>query len=292
LKAHCYRQALEILKTPVYEINPKDDNMKPIDYLSFQFYAGNIFCGVKKFAEAIERYQMALTMPSNVISQIQVESFKRYILSSLLVHGSMQQLPQSTTSHVVNRNVEKMVQPYTELVSAYKKDVAAVRRVIGERHEAFSKDKNFGLVNQVLDSLIKRNIKRLTNTYVVLSLKEIAETAELGGGAEEAERHVRNMIQEGSINARINQRDGMLKFLEDKEDYASTLMAKKLDAKIQEVMSLSKKLSEVNKEILLSAVYIQRTIPRDRDEFKSANTGMRNEDAQLQQALAASVRDQ
>jgi len=299
LKAHCYRQALDILKAPVYEIDPKNDGMKPIDYLSFQFYAGNIYCGVKQFDKAIERYQMALTMPSNVISQIQIESYKRYILCCLLVHGNVVPLPQGTTSHVVHRCVDKMVVAYTELASAFKKDVSAVRRVVAEQNEIFLNDKNYGLVNQVLVALIKRNIKRLTNTYVILSLREIAETAELSGGAEEAEKHVRNMITEGSINARINQRDGMLKFLEDKEDYASTLMLMKLDTKIQQVISLSEKLSLVNKDILLNPLYIQKTIPRDRDEFKSASTGSmlgrggghEREDRDLQMAMEQSLRD-
>lgn len=299
LKAHCYRQALQILDVPVYEIDPKKDDLKPVDYLCFQFYAGNIYCGVKKFDKAMERYQMALTMPANVISQIQIESFKRYILCSLLVHGNLIPLPQQTTSSVVHRNVDKMVMPYGELAMAYKKDVATVRRVIGEQNEVFVKDKNFGLVNQVLVSLIKRNIKRLTNTYVILSLKDIAEQADLQGGAEEAEMHVRNMITEGYINARINQRDGMLKFLEDKEDYASTLMLRKLDSKIKEVMSLSKKLSDVNKEILLNPIYIQKTMPRDRgEEFKSASTGGMHgghghrEDVELRMAMEASLNDQ
>lgn len=91
----------------------------------------------------------------------------------------------------------------------------------------------------------------------------------------------------------------MLKFLEDREDYASTLMLKKLDSKIQEVMSLSEKLSLVNKDILLNPMYIQKTIPRDRDDFKSSGTGSmlghgggrEMEDRDLQMAMQQSLRD-
>jgi len=294
LKARCYRQALVILDVPVYEIDPKNDGMTTSDYLCFQYYAGNVYCAMKKFDKALECYQLALCMPSQVLSAIQIEAFKKYVLVSLLVHGEFVNLPTQSISSVVQRTVESLAGPYMELSRHYKKGVPSLHVVKAEHFEKFQKDKNLGLVNQVVVSKVRRNIQRLTDTYVVLSLKEIAESADLDGGADEAEFHVRNMITDGQINARINQRDGMLKFLIWEEDYASSAMLNKLDAKICEVMGLSQKLSNINKEILLNPMYIQKTMAQEKgplgEEGKERRFG--DEDMSVKKAIEASLREQ
>lgn len=50
-------------------------------------------------------------------------------------------------------------------------------------------DTNMGLVRQVVASLVKRNIQRLTQTYMTLSLTDIASSVGLAS-AQEAELHV------------------------------------------------------------------------------------------------------
>jgi len=300
LKARCYRQALKVLNIPVYEVDPKSDGMRPVDFLSFQYYAGNVYCAMKKFDKALESYQMALSTPSQALSAIQIESFKKYILVCLLVHGELVRLPDQIVSNIVLRNVENLAAPYMELSRNYKKGVPTLQVVINENQEKFKKDKNYGLVNQVVVSKVRRNIQRLTNTYVVLSLKDIAESADLDGGAAEADQHVRNMIADGHINARINERDGMLKFLESGEDFATTIMLKKMDSKIKEVMILSKMLSDLNKEILLNPRYVVKTMPKEKgmgDEIKGngrfeGNSRFEEEDRQLRMAQEASLMDQ
>lgn len=54
-------------------------------------------------------------------------------------------------------------------------------------------DKNLGLVKQVVSSMYKHNIQRLTQTYLTLSLQDIASTVQLGS-PKEAEMHVLQMV--------------------------------------------------------------------------------------------------
>lgn len=56
-----------------------------------------------------------------------------------------------------------------------------------------AQDNNLGLVEQVLASMYKRNIQRLTQTYLTLSLEDIANTVQLSS-AKEAEMHVLQMV--------------------------------------------------------------------------------------------------
>lgn len=117
-----------------------------------------------------------------------------------------------------------------------------------------------GLAKQVLSSLYKRNIQRLTQMYLTLSLQDIANTVQLQT-SKEAEMHVLRMvvsltwlwiigllkkwsirscnrlfylqIQDGEIFATINQKDGMVSFHEDPEQYKSCEMIERIDSSIQ-----------------------------------------------------------
>ena len=56
-----------------------------------------------------------------------------------------------------------------------------------------SQDNNLGVVKQVVSSMYKRNIQRLTQTYLTLSLEDIANSVELKS-SKEAEMHVLQMV--------------------------------------------------------------------------------------------------
>ena len=79
--------------------------------------------------------------------------------------------------------------------------------MISKYSVVFENDGNTGLVNQVAISQTKSNIKRLTKTFVTLSLNDVASRIGLNS-PDEAERQIVAMIEEGSIHARISQRDG------------------------------------------------------------------------------------
>nr|XP_034898166.1 uncharacterized protein LOC118036559 [Populus alba]XP_034898168.1 uncharacterized protein LOC118036559 [Populus alba]XP_034898169.1 uncharacterized protein LOC118036559 [Populus alba] len=58
--------------------------------------------------------------------------------------------------------------------------------------EKFESDNNLGLVKQVISSMYKRNIQRLTQTYWTLSVQDIAKNVQLSS-PKEAEMHVLQM---------------------------------------------------------------------------------------------------
>ena len=82
-----------------------------------------------------------------------------------------------------------------------------LQNVIHRHSAVFENDGNMGLVRQVAIAQTKSNIKRLTKTFVTLSLGDVAARIGLNT-PEDAERQIVAMIQEGSIHARISQKDG------------------------------------------------------------------------------------
>ncbi|XP_022856053.1 COP9 signalosome complex subunit 3-like, partial [Olea europaea var. sylvestris] len=137
------------------------------------------------------------------------------------------------TSSVAQRNLKNFSQPYLELVNSYcTGKISELEAFVQANNEKFESDKNLGLVKQVVSSMYKRNIQRLTQTYLTLSLEDIANTVQLNS-AKEAEMHVLQMIQDGEIYATINQKDGMVRFLEDPEQYKTCEMIELIDSSIQ-----------------------------------------------------------
>ncbi|KAG6382472.1 hypothetical protein SASPL_157860 [Salvia splendens] len=157
-------------------------------------------------------------------------------------------------------------QPYLELVNSYSTGkVSEVENYVQMNKDKFENDNNLGLVKQVVSSMYKRNIQRLTQTYLTLSLQDIANTVQLNS-AKEAEMHVLQMIQEGDIYATINQKDGMVRFLEDPEQYKTCEMIERLDFSIQRIMMLSKKVTTMNEVMSCNPSYLGK-VGRERQRF-------------------------
>jgi len=245
---------------PMYEVDPKGTGLEPLDFLSYHYYGGMIYIGLKQFPKALEAFQLALTIPSMMLSAVHVEAFKKYILCCLIVHGELMRLPEKTTSHVVSRNVDRICPAYLELTRAYRRGPEEMHKCLEANQDIFKKDRNLGLVRQTIQACVRNNISRLTKTYVTLSLADLATQANLGHPTQ-AEKILVNMIEEGQIFASINMKDGMISFLEDPEEYDTSGMAAELDSKIQEVIDLSRELQERDRDLQLNQQYLIKTNP-------------------------------
>lgn len=131
---------------------------------------------------------------------------------------------------------------------------------VAKNHEdVFAADGNSGLVALVVKSLVKRNVQRLTQTYVTLSLSDIAAAVNLPGAADEAERIVVRMIEAGEIFATISQRDGMVSFHDVAADhYSGAEMAERLEKEIRESMEMSERVRAVNEAVMSDKAYITK----------------------------------
>ncbi|KAK1331758.1 hypothetical protein QTO34_009733 [Cnephaeus nilssonii] len=83
---------------------------------------------------------------------------------------------------------------YHELAQVYStNNPSELRNLVNKHSETFTRDNNMGLVKQCLSSLYKKNIQRLTKTFLTLSLQDMASRVQLSG-PQEAEKYVLHMI--------------------------------------------------------------------------------------------------
>eukprot|EP00624_Nannochloropsis_granulata_P004621 evm.model.NODE_32970_length_10329_cov_25.798626.3 len=80
-------------------------------------------------------------------------------------------------------------------------------------------DKNLGLARQVLDEVAVKTLRRLTRTYVTLSLEDIAQHAGCATAAA-AEKLVVDQVAQGKIVAAVDEVTGMVFFSENEPEEA------------------------------------------------------------------------
>lgn len=259
LLAKCFAPARDCLDTDFVEISAECAKGDPKHLILYFYYGGMIYTALKNFERAVYFFEVAVTIPSIAVSHIMLEAYKKYLLVSLIAYGDRPKefhvLPKFT-SPVVNKFVKPLCSAYQDLFNTFyaHKDLTAV---VNKYNDVFSTDENLGLVQQVVEAQVKTNIKRLTKTFVTLSLVDVAERAGLATPAE-AERRLVQMIQDGAIHARISQKDGMVQF-DNEESVDSVRLLRHLETDIIATMSLDKRITGMEEEILLNPTFIKKS---------------------------------
>ncbi|KAF0025116.1 hypothetical protein F2P81_021997 [Scophthalmus maximus] len=257
LLAKCFKPALPFLELDMMDICKENGAYDAKHFLCYYYYGGMIYTGLKNFERALYFYEQAITTPAMAVSHIMLEAYKKYILVSLILHGKVQQLPKYT-SQIVGRFIKPLSNAYHELAQVYTtNNPAELRSVVNKHSETFTRDNNTGLVKQCLSSLYKKNIQRLTKTFLTLSLQDMASRVQLSG-PQEAEKYVLHMIEDGEIYASINQKDGMVCFHDNPEKYNNPAMLHKIDQEMLKCIELDEKLKSMDQEITVNPQFVQK----------------------------------
>ena len=177
------------------------------------FNAENQLNFFQKYSRALYMLEAVVTMPAVAVSHIMLEAYKKYLMIWLIIHGDRSQdaltFPKYT-SPVVSKYIRPLCAAYQDVVKAFYSSQHSELNSVLEKHQVvFAEDGNAGLVAQVVVARQKTSIKRLTKTFLTLSLEDVASRVGMNSPAE-AERQLVSMIEEGSIFARISQKDGRL----------------------------------------------------------------------------------
>ncbi|XP_049809791.1 COP9 signalosome complex subunit 3 [Schistocerca nitens] len=271
LLAKCFKPALEFLNTDITNISREGGQFDAKYFLLYYYYGGMIYAALKNYDRALYFFEVAVTTPAMAVSHVMLEAYKKYILVSLILHGKVQNIPKYT-SQVVGRFIKPLSQAYHDLASSYSTNNSDdLKATISKYQETFARDSNAGLVKQVLASLYRKNIQRLTKTFLTLSLSDVASRVQLKGPAE-AEKYILNMIEDGDIFATINQKDGMVIFHDDPEKYNSPTMLRRLEEEMAVCTDLDRKMQTMEEEIMVNPVFVKKSCGAQDDDLPPATT--------------------
>jgi len=272
ITAKCYKSAIPILEKFVFKINPDVTGVESVDTRLYYYYGGICYVGMKRFDRALQFFEAVISAPAVVISAVMVEAYKKFCLVALCHKGEVPNLPRYTHTSFV-RVFKQMFPAYEEFINSFAtRSVEDLNKVAENHAEQFQKDNNLGLVKQAIQALYRQNIQRLTKTYITLSLQSITEQTSLSNVVD-TERRVFRMIQNGQVFASINQKDGMVEFLENPEKYNNSKTLGYLDRQIKQTISLTNVVTKIDEEIGLEDKYLHKIIQAERSPSRYGEGG-------------------
>jgi COP9 signalosome complex subunit 3 len=194
-------------------------------------------------------------------SIFQVEAAKKLLLVQLILHGKTLPLPKYTHPTVANLKGT----PYNTLVRAYP-NLEQVHAIATKERNAFSADNNYGLLRLVVDRAPRWAIRKLTDTYLTLSVPEIGRAAGIEDVAE-VRRIVVSMIETGEIEASIDA-DGSVTFADDEPAAVSKA---EIDRALRVAQEQEQVLRKLEREIARNKDYLQKAV-RNREEGSTSNS--------------------
>ncbi|OTF79532.1 COP9 signalosome complex subunit 3-like protein [Euroglyphus maynei] len=263
LVGKCLKPALTFLDIDVTDISRENDCYDVKYFLAYYYYGGIIYSIIQNYERAFLFFQTVLSITGAAISQISIEAYKKYILVSLLQNGRVIPLMAKQVNNYLNRSVKPFCGPYNMLITAYTNgSIESLNDIFDTYRTDYQNDQNIGLVKQVISSLIKVKIQKLTKTFMTLSLNDMTQRVHLPN-VEEAEKKILHMIENGEIFAQINQKDGMVEFHDNPEKYDSLQMYKMIEEQINKCMCLNEKLKALDQDIAVNPLYILKKLTND-----------------------------
>jgi len=254
-----YKTAIPFLDSFVYQIDPAATGVRSEDTRLYFYYGALCYIAVKKWNKAIEFFETVISAPATTTSAVMVEAYRKYVLVCLIAKGEVPGLPR-TTAPSVTRIIKQLSPAYEELATAYSTRSHEDLGKCADNHASvFIRDGNMGLVGQVMNAMHNQNIKRLTKTYLTLSLDNIVETVGLKDRAE-VERRVLRLVEEGQLFASINQKESYVAFQEKDGEYVSPEMVAFLDRQIKNTVTVSSKVTGLDRQIEGSDKYVTKML--------------------------------
>ena len=175
LLAKCYWAAQPLLDQELLQVDREATLVTPRDLLLYHYYAGMVQTGLKRYKSAINYFTLCVSAPTHVHNAIMIEAYKKCLLCSLVATGEPPRLPKYI-SPTIARPIKNSLGGYTEFADAFAKSDRVELKALLEKHAAmFSRDHNLGLAKQCVPALLRRTVRMLTETYLTLSLTQIAD---------------------------------------------------------------------------------------------------------------------
>ncbi len=156
-----------------------------IDNLIYHYLGGICLAALGRWAESEDYFEVCITAPG-VASALQVEALKKMKLVQLIRQGSTSPLPKYTNNAILRAFKNS---PYHAFVEAYPSNVDKMRSIIEKDRALFQTEKNTGLLSRAWARAPRWSLKKLTRTYVTLSLGEIGRQVGI-----KSEEEVRDLV--------------------------------------------------------------------------------------------------
>jgi len=271
IKSRNLKPAIKYLDTEICLYKKEPNEITSRSYLSFYYYGGLIYAMLKQYDRSLYFFEQAITVPAVSVSQIMSESYKRYMLVSLLYKGKVADLPKYTSAVMINY-IKQSMNCYTKLNEAFqKRSIASFEEVFYKYENTFQQDKNVGLINQVKGCITLKKIQILSKTYSTLPLNNILERAQLNCSDVDLEKKLSKMIKKEEIVGKIDQKNKMMVFHPGLNCRSFKNDSQKADDQKEALISLNCQIEEMNSQLLINPLIKRKTIEPSLSRYQDHN---------------------
>lgn len=227
LKAKCYQHSLRVIEHPVIAFSKTTSAM---DIVSYFYYRGLLFLGLKRWKDALEQFQHVLSFPADCVHAVHVESYKKLLLLSL-IQISEGAPPTVDNTPLLTRNLPKDLSAtirykletacptYQTLYNVFvARTDSQFEELILTREVEFAGDKNLGLLQIIAKAYrepLRLKLIQLSDTYLTLKVADVAEKPE---NIAAVEGIIFDMITDGLMHAKIDSKQKIISFIESAQD--------------------------------------------------------------------------
>ncbi|GLB41148.1 putative cop9 signalosome complex subunit 3 [Lyophyllum shimeji] len=254
---HNYTALLPVLSTPITNIDLAiAPDLSYNDNLIYHYLGGIALAALKRWGPAEEFFEICVSSPGVVPAALQLEALKKLKLVQLIATGKTAPLPKYT--HALLPRLLKNT-PYNAFINAYPHDVDALTDILQREAQLFAAEKNTGLLQQALARAPRWTLKKLTATYVTVSLADIARAVRI-----ESEDDVRalilSMIESNDISAQLSS-TGTVTF----SDPPPSFTPAQVDAVLADVQTQAAALEALEREVGRSKEFLGKAV-KNRDD--------------------------
>lgn len=264
-----------ISDTSILEINPKKSFLETSDFLKYFYYSGIVFIAVKDFKRALESFDEVLSFPADKLSAVCIDAYKRAVLVSLIQNGKVYSIP-SNASRVVKKlgvsttgagdfaDIGIPLKPYRLIEKQFTADGNLPPMLLSDEHisATVAMDGNTGLMKQVLEAFVVHRIKRISESYMSISLTKLAVL--VSGDRytpEDIEKKLIKMNNKGLTIAKINNSTGVVTFFDLSSKFQdSPQFALNMQAQLTEAGVLSDYLRSMHRDVLTCDKYLKKNL--------------------------------
>lgn len=264
VETFCYHQAFPYVDYDIIQVQG-DGCVKSADNLRYFYYCALVQIALKRYKQAMECLTMVCTAPSESLSLIQIDAYKKYVLISLIRKQCLVSLPRYTP-RILTRYFPKFCSEYLELNGAFDSNAnsssnsnVAISTIIEKNMSVYMADHNYGLVQKVVRSCAKNAVKKLTSVYTKLSMQKICTLCQFEGGVEEAKGVVIAMISNGDLSASLDE-NGVVTFYDGTMTESDKEMLARMQSGIDKTLALWNGLDAQQLKVKTSKAYIEKSL--------------------------------
>lgn len=98
LKAKCYSHSRKLIDAPLTGIYKS--GTEPVDFMSYQYYRGMLYCGLNDFVKAAEAFKNVIMYPTKCVHSVHLDAYKKLQMVTLMNSGKEFELPVDTPEEI------------------------------------------------------------------------------------------------------------------------------------------------------------------------------------------------